>query len=406
MKGGLEFHRLNLKRNIELLSCTGCLTCVEMCPVFEETGSPEVTPFYKIKKINKIRSSKIFKILWKKGKEETETFREFLYKCSVCGQCAFVCPSRIDTIEMWENVREIFVGGGYGPLPSQNPLIQSIKNYDNPWMSPRSQRRKWADRGLREGRLSRRVKDLSGGREKAEILYFVGCTASYDQNIKEIALNFAEILNRAGIDYGILGPEEFCCGSTPLRMGAVEVFKGQVEKNVEKFKSLGVEIILTSCSGCFKTLKQDYPKITHFPFKVYHMTQFVYELITNGKINLKNKIDLTLTYHDPCHLGRHNGIFDEPREILKSIKGIKLIEMERSHIYSRCCGAGGGLKAGFREVQINMSLKRVQDAVKTGAQEFVTACPFCYQSLLEAINTCGSKLKMRDITEIVMMGLL
>jgi len=187
-------------------------------------------------------------------------------------------------------------------------------------------------------------------------------------------------------------------------MGDYE-FERLAGQNIETFNKLGIKTLITSCSGCYKTIKQDYPRVGKLNFEVLHMTEFVMRLIKEGKLKLEKPVNLKVTYHDPCHLGRANQLFDVPREVLKSIPGIEFTEIERFGEFSRCCGAGGGLKAGYREVQEEMARTRVKDAIKTGATEFVTACPFCYQALLTGIQGLGAPLNMRDINELIIMSL-
>jgi heterodisulfide reductase subunit D len=163
--------------------------------------------------------------------------------------------------------------------------------------------------------------------------------------------------------------------------------------------------MVTSCAGCFKTIKEDYPKTGKLNFKVLHTVEFIIELIQAGKLNLKNEVKLKVTYHDPCHLGRHSGVYDAPRKLLTMIPGIELVEMERNRENSRCCGAGGGLKSGYPDIQNKISQTRIKEAEATGATELVSACPFCYQGLQVGIQALESKLTMRDITDLVCMAI-
>ena len=240
--------------------------------------------------------------------------------------------------------------------------------------------------------------------EKVKILYFVGCTASYDDNVKEVAINTVNILHALGLNFGILGKNEKCCGSVLLRVGDHE-FERLAKENIETFNSLGIDMIVTSCAGCYRTIKEDYKKVGKLNMEVLHTVQLLARLIREKKIELKYEVPFTVTYHDPCHLGRHSNLYDEPREVLRAIPGLKFVEMERNREFSRCCGAGGGLKAGFPDIQNKMAAERVRDAEKTGAQRLVSACPFCYQGLQIGIKAINSPIKMTDITELVAMSM-
>jgi heterodisulfide reductase subunit D len=334
--------------------------------------------------------------------EEIRTFTNDLYECSTCRQCYVACPVQIDTVELWESMRRSMVDSGYGPLEQQKALAISVKSYDNPWQQPRSSRARWTKLALKDKKVAKEPKDIS--KNKAEVLYYVGCTASYDVNVKEVAISDAHILERANIDYGILGPKEKCCGSVLLRIGDHE-YERIAEENIKMFNDLGIKTLISSCAGCFKTIKQDYARVGTLNFEVKHMAEFLLDLIREERLQFKKELKMKVTYHDPCHLGRHSGVYDAPREILKAIPGIELVEMERSRENSRCCGAGGGLKAGFPDIQNQMAQKRVKEAEAVGASVIVSACPFCYQGLQIGIQALNSPLKMMDITEIVTMAL-
>jgi len=209
------------------------------------------------------------------------------------------------------------------------------------------------------------------------------------------------VLGKANIDFGTLGNDEGCCGSTLLRTGLLEPARELAQKNIEMFEKASPSVIVTSCAGCYKTVRQDYPKVGKVNARVVHITQFVNELIDSGRLKLEKRVDAVVTFHDPCHLGRHNLLYDEPRKILQSIPGIKLVEMERNRAEARCCGAGGGVKTAFPDLAQKISLLRVEDAERAGAEILTTSCPFCYQSLKTSIDAKGSKLKMMDLMELV-----
>mgnify|MGYP000027956493 FL=1 len=388
---------------LNISACARCKECYLYCPVYDVDRRKFLTPGEKLKRLVSILKKEKGLLAFLFGsrvkEEDIKDFASALYECSICAQCREVCPSGIDTPRLWERIRASLVSSGYGPLPQQKTISQSIKNYDNPWMQPRGMRGKWAERAFKEGRISKPVQDIT--KNRAKVLYYVGCTASYDQNITEVAINFVELMNIAGIEFGILGPREKCCGSTPLRIGDYQTFEQQAVANINLFTELKVETVVFSCSGCFKTMNQDYREVKKLPFRTLHLVQFLLELIEEKRIIPLKEVPVNITYHDPCHLGRHNKLYDEPREILKRIPGVKIIEMKRSRELSRCCGAGGGVKAGFPPINNAMTDMRIEDAESTGADELVTACPFCYQSLLLGIQRKNSYLKIRDVTELL-----
>ena len=184
----------------------------------------------------------------------------------------------------------------------------------------------------------------------------------------------------------------------------LESARSLARKNMERFEKASPSVIVTSCAGCYKTIRQDYPKIGKVDARVVHITQFVNELLESGKLKLDERVEGVVTFHDPCHLGRHNKLYDEPRKIIAAIPGLKMVEMERTREEARCCGAGGGVKTAFPELAQKISALRVEDAERTDADFLATSCPFCYQSLKAAIETKGSKLKMMDIMELVRLS--
>lgn len=237
-----------------------------------------------------------------------------------------------------------------------------------------------------------------------DFLYFIGCTASYDNNVKEVGINTINIFDALGLNYGILGKEEKCCGSVMLRIGSRE-FERLAETNINLFNALNIKALVTSCAGCYRTLKKDYKRVGQLNMEVLHTSELLARLYREGRLKLTRPVPLTVTYHDPCHMGRHSNVYDTPRELLKAIPGLEFIEMERIREFSRCCGAGGGLKGGFPDIQNLMAQERVRDAEKTGAVRLVSTCPFCYQGLQIGINAVKSKLKMTDITELVALSM-
>ena len=416
---------LNMKQLIELDACTRCGECLTWCPVYDQDAKEDIIPrrkvidFLKIAKAQHGLFAKIMKseklstplktmlgrILGYRqiGRKEIDDFVRNLYECSTCGQCEVVCPAHIETVVLWEELRRVIVQAGYGPLEVQQALVKSVKAFDNPWQQPRAARTKWARKAKKEGLITNLPREIK--KSKGKVLLFLGCTAAYDVNVKQVAINNINILEALGIDYGILGSEEKCCASVLLRMGDPE-HKRVFKENIDLFNSLGIETLISSCSGCFKTIMQDYPRIAPLNFEVLHSVEFIARMLKQGALRFPHPVNRTVTYHDPCHLGRATGGFDAPRMIMEAIPGLKLVEMTRNREYSRCCGAGGGLKAGFPDIQTKMAQRRIQEAEETGAEQLVSCCPFCYQGLNVGITALESQLVMRDISALVAESLL
>ena len=319
--------------------------------------------------------------------EMTPTMVRKIYTCTTCGSCEVQCemPVSEHLVEIFEALREEAVKRGVGPLPEHKAFRTNFEERNNPYGDPHDNRLSWI-----EGEYT--------PKETAEIVYFVGCTASYRQ--KNIAKATKDILDKANADYTILS-EEICCSSPLLRTGQPGGEKA-AKANIEAIKKTGAKIVVTSCAGCYRTMTVDWPRITggDLSFKVTFISDYLWELIRDKKIEF-NEYPIKVTYHDPCHLGRHSNIYDSPRKILQAIPGLELIEMKRNRKNAWCCGAGGGVKSAFKEWSVEVAEERVMEAEETGAEYLTSTCPFCNRNLSDAVTSMGSKLKVVDIVEIV-----
>ena len=421
----IPIHKLDMKRLIELDACTRCGECLSWCPVYDQDSRENLIPRRKIMDFLRLARSQNGFLSWimksdrindslkkiigricgyrEPTKEQVDEFVFNLYECSTCGQCEVVCPAHIDTVNLWEELRRLIVRAGYGPLEPQKALRKSVMTYDNPWQQPRAGRTKWSRRAKKDNLILEEPREIQ--KTKGKVLLFFGCTASYDANVKQVAINTINILETLNIDYGVLGKDEKCCGSVLLRMGDPE-YKRLFQENIDQFNSLGIETLISSCSGCFKTIMQDYPKIGKLNFEVLHTVEYLARLLKTGELTFSHPVNRDITFHDPCHLGRATGGFDAPRMIIDAIPGLNLVEMPRNREYSRCCGAGGGLKAGFPDIQGRMAQRRIKEAEDTGAKELVSCCPFCYQGLQVGIGVSGSSIVMKDLSAHIAESLL
>lgn len=354
-----------------------------------------------------------------------------IYKCTLCGGCQNQCQldHKPVIIEMIEAMRRRAVEQGVGPLPSHKIIAQSIATYSNPYQGPRRVRTDWT-RAFRKG--SKPIKDIQ--KEAAPILYFVGCTGAYNQAGRVMPTATASVFNKLGIDFGILGEDELCCGSTAMRLGEVDTFKRLAEANLETFQRLhrdqGVETIVTSCAGCFRALHKDYALAVGYEeamegIEVVHVVDYFHRLLQEGDLDLQAVEPRVVTYHDPCHTGRHMAafsvdedgstqypgaylgqddaecVYDAPRALLEAIPGVELREMVRIRANSYCCGGGGGVMTGFGEWATKNAAKRIAEGEETGAQEMVTICPFCRNNLGEGAKRVGHGTPVRDLTELI-----
>ncbi|MFH1113574.1 MAG: (Fe-S)-binding protein [Pseudomonadota bacterium] len=323
----------------------------------------------------------------------TDIETDEIWRCTTCGRCPQRCPRDVRQIESGVALRRLATAYQVFP-PSVTPIRTvrgSLVGEGNPLSEERKNRAKWAE-GLS-------VKPFT---EEMEILYFPGCYPSYDPRAKKVARATATILNKAGVDYGILGEKENCCGESIRKTGDEEVFRRLAKENIKTFIDNGVKKILVSSPHCYHTFKNEYPDFK-VNFEVIHLSQFLFQLIEEGRLEITKEYAKKITYHDPCYLGRHNGIYDEPREVLKRIPGLELNEMVESRVDSLCCGGGGGRVWMETEKGQRFSDLRIEQAFETGAEVLVTACPYCITMLEDSRLTMGAaeKIEVKDLTEII-----
>jgi len=285
-------------------------------------------------------------------------------------------------------LRGLLVEEGRVP-PTLGDALEGVYKYGNPWGLSRSKRSEWAK--------DLKVKYVLEG-EKAELLYFVGCAASYDSRAQEVARALVKNLNTLGVDFSILGNKETCCGNEVYSLGEKGLFEELVEKNLGLFDQYGVSRIITTSPHCFHAFKNRYGR--ELPVK--HYTQYFADLIDKGKLNFLGRVEKVVTYQDPCFLGKHNNIYDEPRKIIESVPGVKFLELRMSRTRSVCCEGGGG-RMWYDIPGERLAETRVREAIKLGAEILVVACPFCLLTFDDAIKTTGNedRIKVVDIMELV-----
>ena len=342
---------------------------------------------------NRVRSFSMRKLVRQATFGFTEIESEEMWLCTTCGRCPQHCPRDVQQIESGVALRR--VATEYGVFPaSVKPVrtaVGSLIGEGNPLGEDRKNRGDWAK--------GQSVKTFT---EEMEILYFPGCYPSFDPRAKKISTATAKILNSAGVDFGILGAKETCCGESIRKTGDEELFKRLARENIKTFIDNGVKKILVSSPHCYHTFKNEYPEFM-VNFEVIHITEYLLELMNAGRLELTKEIEKKITYHDPCYLGRHNGIFDEPREVLKKVSGLELVEMPDSRIDSLCCGGGGGRVWMETQKGERFGDLRIDQAIEVGAELLVTSCPYCITMFEDSRVTMGvdEKIEIKDITEII-----
>jgi len=314
--------------------------------------------------------------------------RSEIWDCTTCSTCAYRCPRSVDLVEILIGLRGLLIEEGRVPS-TLGDALEGVYKYGNPWGLSRSSRSDWAK--------DLKVKYVAEGEETA-LLYFVGCAASYDSRAQSVARAMVRNLNALGIDFSILGNEETCCGNEVYSLGEKGLFEELVEKNLSLFDRYGVNRIITTSPHCFHAFKNRYGK----QLAVQHYTQYFADLIDKGKLKFSGKIEKAVTYQDPCFLGKHNEVYDEPRKIIESIPGVKFLELEMSRKRSVCCEGGGGRM--WHDIPgERLAEGRVREALEVGAEMLAVACPFCLLTFDDAIKTTGAeeKIQVMDIAELV-----
>lgn len=357
-----------------LWACVQCGKCTGGCPISME--SP-----LNIRRL--IREAILLKTYEK----------EEIWDCTTCATCRIRCPKGVNSVDTIIGMRSILVEEGKVPNTVRDAL-ESVFKHKNPWGRARQKRTEWISH-------EDKVKNISKG-EKAEMAYFVGCTPAYDVRCQNIAKSLVKLFDIAKVDFGILGDEETCCGNEVKRMGEVGLFEVLMEDNVELFEKYGVEKMVTTSPHCYNVFRNEYDGINAY---VLHYTQLLSDLIEKGKISPR-KSNKSLTYHDPCFLGKQNGIYEEPRKIIESIPGVNFIEMDRSKERSLCCEGGGGRMWVPLTTKERASETRVKEAAEIGVDIIATACPFCLLTLEDAVKVTGyeGKIEIKDISEVIVGG--
>ena len=380
--------------------CRNCNYCYSVCPLMESTRG-----FFVQGPAGIVQSIR-YAILWNEieGKYKEE-LRDILYLCTTCNSCVLRCKAKapgipvLDAIEMG---RKLIVEKMIGPLPDQIKALTSLEEDGNPYGEPEKDRLKWLESF--DNKEGFQINLLPNG--DVDTLLYIGCTIPYHPEMWHILKTLVKVLEKLKLSFGIL-KEEKCCGSPARRMGEEGLFLDLMENNLSLFKDIAPKRIITISPHCFNTFKNEYSELAN-SINVQHYTQFFAELIDQGVLKISNHIKEKITYHDPCYLGKRNGVYEEPRKVILNLAGDNFIEMERNREDSLCCGGGGGrMWADVEEIN-RLSEIRVDEALKIGANIIVTACPWCHIQLTDGVKNkkASDKIKVMDLIELVGKSLL
>lgn len=381
-----------------IAKCKSCMNCYSVCPLVESTrGFPSQGPYGILRSIH-------YGIKWDEllGFEEKKKLRDIVYICTTCKSCDIKCKtsgSGVPIVEMIEAGRELLVAQGIGPLDNQGLVLKSIMSEGNPNYGIAKDRLDWLRDFSKERNLSYKIVPDDGS---VDLLLYVGCTASYDKGIQNVARCLVTLLEKMKINYGVL-KEESCCGSPANRVGAKQMFSEICSENVKRLEECDVKWMVTVSPHCYNTFVNEYPNSIIKKLKIQHYTEFLSDMMDKGMLTPQKEIGKVVTYHDPCYLGKRNEVYEAPRRILKGIREIKLAEMKRNRQDSLCCGSGGGRMWAAVEETTRLSQIRLKEAMEVNAEIIATACPWCHIQLDDAIKDTNNegKIEVKDIAELV-----
>jgi Fe-S oxidoreductase len=389
------------KQMLDFSTCTECGRCQSVCPAWT-TGKP-LSPKLLIMGLRENMFASADRLLSGGSNADVATLvpttidPDVLWSCTTCGSCVEQCPVDIEHVDAIIDMRrfEVMMESRF---PSEAALLlRNMENQGDPWGLGSSQRTKWLDA------LDFEVPVIDGViPDDVEYLYWVGCAGSLDERGRKQAVSVARMLHRAGVSFAILGPRESCTGDPARRMGNEYLFQEMAKANISTLNDVGAKKIVASCPHCFNTMKNEYPGLGG-DFEMIHHAQLLSHLVANGKLVPGVSYEGTVTYHDPCYLGRHNRVFDEPRNVLDAIPGVTTVEMGRCREKGFCCGAGGARMWMEETIGKRVNMDRTNEALNTGADIISTACPFCMIMLDDAVKANGrdEEVSVMDISQVV-----
>ncbi|MHB1252667.1 MAG: (Fe-S)-binding protein [Candidatus Humimicrobiaceae bacterium] len=377
----------------DLYACSRCGTCLAYCPVYKQTLDESLSPRGKMCLLEAISKSRI---------EYTDKVSEKLFTCTACNLCDGECPSGVKINEMINTAKSDLIDAHKYP-EVLDILKARIKNAYNVTFDSNIGRLDWIKQ-LTDGDPQKYIK------EKAEVVYFVGCVSSFSPRSFGIPRSIVQDFESAKVDFTLLGEEEWCCGFPLINSGIKDVTGDMAKHNIEAVKSKNAKLLVLSCPSCYHTWKHEYPKYYNgkIDFEILHISQYLLRLIKEKKIKLSPMSD-KVTYHDPCDLGRNSGIYEEPRDVIKSIPGIEYVELGANRKLANCCGGGGNLESVNQALASKIALSKAEEIIETGSDIVVTSCQQCNRtidtSLKKKKKETNIKVKVIDLPELVLKSI-
>ena len=386
-----------VRQLLEIQACTNCQICADVCPAVSASQIGEFSAIYRMKALKQILPGRIglfHKIFRRRGpsEEQWKHFSDTVFHCTLCSNCQEVCPVGIQLKDLWLSLRQDLVHSNF--YPEKVEMIRdNLEGSHNVFAEDNEERADWVE-DMRDAPDHGYLKD------QAEVVYFTGCVAAYFPLAQKIPIALAEVMEISGVDFTLLGEEEWCCGFPLLGAGLKDMVLAFIEHNISVVREKGARKIIFACPSCYQVWREYYPH----EFEIIHATQFLMNLINKNRVPLK-ELPLTVTYHDPCDLGRGARVFDEPREVIHSIPGVKLVELPRNRENCQCCGGGGNLEMIDAQLSAGIARQKIDEVLGTGAQAVVTSCQQCVRTMTSYVRRNKIPLDVMDITQLVRRAL-
>lgn len=382
---------------LQMDACTGCCLCADVCPAVLAAQAGQLSGVYRLGELRRImrRRTGLLQRFFSRPAltpEQLKRFGDSVFRCTLCGRCQQVCPSGIRLKDLWLSLRQDMVHCHAYPQ-KVDMISENLAESHNVFKEDNQERAEW-------------VEDMPDApdhghiRDQAEVVYFTGCVSAYFPMAQGIPMALAEIFQAARVDFTLLGEEEWCCGFPLLGAGKRDQVKDLIEHNLGAVQAKGAQKVVFSCPSCYQMWHEHYPR----EFQIYHVSQFLNELIISGQLEL-NPLSLTVTFHDPCDLGRGRGEYQAPRQVICSIPGVELVELAHNRGDCLCCGGGGNLEMIDVKLSGDIARVKIEEILKTGAQAVVTGCQQCVRTMTTYARRNKIPLEIMDITQLVQKAL-